>query len=213
MTDTTQDAAAQDTTAAAAGDGQSEASVLTPEAQQQAPQQEQGQEADAKAEGESTEKADQKQAAPEEYADFTLPEGIEMDADVLTEFKGFAKEHGISQEAAQKLIDMQSGMESKRAEQMQQQAADQAQKWLGDLKADKEFGGDNYDKNVGVALKAVEQFATPELRTLLTDSGLGNHPEMVKVFHRIGKAISDDKLVLGGSQESSSEMSIVDAFK
>ncbi|MEC7472463.1 MAG: hypothetical protein VX946_03765 [Pseudomonadota bacterium] len=61
-------------------------------------------------------------------------------------------------------------------------------------------------------MKAIEKFGSPELRQVLNDSGLGNHPELVKFCHRIGKAISDDSLVLGGTQ-GKDEMTIVDAFK
>ncbi len=222
MTDETQAAAAQDTTAATQADAaQSEGSLLTPGTEATPPaegaQQDAGTQAerDAKAEGEGGEQDDKDKAAgaPEDYADFTVPEGIEMDADVLTQFKGIAKELGISQEDAQKFIDLQAGMESKRTEALQQALADQSQQWKDQIKNDKEFGGENYDSNVALAVKTIEAFGSPELRTVLNDSGLGNHPELVKFCHRIGKAISDDKLVMGGTQGGSSEMSIVDAFK
>ena len=49
-----------------------------------------------------------------------------------------------------------------------------------------------------MARKAVEQFGTPELRTLLDESGLGSHPEVVRFFYRAGKAIGDDNFVAAG---------------
>jgi len=219
MTDSTQASGAQDTTAATQAEGgQSEGSVLTPETTTQPDQQGQQQEA-AKPEGEQgggKDKAGQddqgKPEAPAEYADFSLPEGVEMDAEVLTEFKGIAKELGISQEAAQKLIDLQGRLETQRADAIQQALADQSKQWAEQIRSDKDFGGENYDSNVAVAVKAIEQFGSPELRQVLNDSGLGNHPELVKFCHRIGKAISDDSLVLGGTQ-GKDEMTIVDAFK
>ncbi len=209
MADETQASDAQDTTAATQADAaQSESSLLTPGAEKTPPvegtQQEEGaktgDETDAKGEGDETDDKDKAAGAPEEYADFAVPEGVEMDADVLTEFKGIAKELGISQEAAQKLIDLQSSMEAKRADSLQQALADQSQQWMDQVKNDKEFGGENYDSNVALAVKTIEAFGSPELRTVLNDSGLGNHPELVKFCHRIGKAISDDNLVLGGTQ-------------
>lgn len=221
MTDETQAAAAQDTTAATQAEAaQSEGSVLTPgtttnPAQPDPAKAAEGAAGKGESEGKDTE-ADGKPAeagAPAEYADFQLPEGIEIDADVMTEFKGLAKELGITQEAAQKLIDLQSSMEEKRAETLQQMVADQSQQWANQVKNDPEIGGENYDQSVALAVKTIETFGSPELRTLLNDSGLGNHPELVKFCHRIGKAISEDKLVMGGTQNSSGEMSIVDAFK
>lgn len=221
MTDETQAAAAQDTTAATQAEAaQSEGSVLTPgtttnPAQPDPAKAAEGAAGKGESEGKDTE-ADGKPAdagAPEDYGDFSFPEGVEIDADVMTEFKGLAKELGITQEAAQKLIDLQASMEEKRAETLQQMVADQSQQWANQVKNDPEIGGENYDQSVALAVKTIETFGSPELRTLLNDSGLGNHPELVKFCHRIGKAISEDKLVMGGTQNSSGEMSIVDAFK
>ena len=205
MTDETQATAAQDTTAATQAEAtQSDSSLLTPptEGQPPATEQDPGQGADTTAEGEGGEQDDQgkETGAPEEYADFTLAEGIELDADVLTEFKGLAKELGITQDAAQKLIDLQTAMESKRAEAYEQALADQSQQWMNAIKNDPEFGGEQFDDNVALAVKTIETFGSTELRDMLRDSGLGNHPELVKFCHRIGKAISEDGLVMGGTQ-------------
>jgi hypothetical protein len=41
----------------------------------------------------------------------------------------------------------------------------------------------------------VTGFGTPELRTLLNESGLGNHPEVIRMMYRAGKAISEDRFV------------------
>ncbi|WP_313338497.1 hypothetical protein [Stutzerimonas nitrititolerans] len=147
-----------------------------------------------------------------EYTDFAVPDGMEMDAEVLTNFKGIAKELGIPQEAAQKLIDLQASLETKRSAAAEQAQAEQAQQWAAQIKADKELGGENYSKTVETAVKAIEQYGSPELRSLLNETGIGNHPELVKFCHRIGKALSEDGLVMGGTQ-SAREMSIVDAFK
>ncbi|HAR04270.1 MAG TPA: hypothetical protein DCR72_01620 [Pseudomonas sp.] len=128
---------------------------------------------------------------------------MELDTEVLDSFKGIAKELGITQEAAQKLIDLQGQLEAKRAVAQQQQLAEQAQQWADAVKADKEIGGENYDKSVATAVKAIEQFGSPELRNLLSETGIGNHPELVKFCHRIGKALSEDNLVMGGNQKPS----------
>lgn len=201
---------AQDTPAAPASPAQSDGSLLTPPAQ---PATEATAPEAAKPENEAAKPEDAKPAALDEYADFTLADGMEMNQEVLADFKGMAKELGLTQEAAQKLIDLQSRMTSLQSEQTQQALAAQSQAWAKAIREDAEFGGENYEKNVGIAVKAVERFASPELRSLLNDSGLGNHPELVKLFHRIGSAISEDSLVLSGTQASPQEMTIVDAFK
>jgi hypothetical protein len=71
--------------------------------------------------------------------------------------------------------------------------------WVEGARSDKEFGGEKLTENLAVAKRALDTFGTPELRTLLNESGLGNHPEIIRAFFRAGKAISEDKFVTAGS--------------
>ncbi|WP_152622906.1 peptidase [Pseudomonas fluorescens] len=160
------------------------------------------------------EKADEPKGAPEAYGEFKLAEGMELDAEVLGEFTGLAKELNISQEAAQKLIDLQSKIANKQAQEYQAAVEKQKEQWMAAVKNDPELGGENFDKSVASAVKVIQAFGSPELREVLTATGLGNNPEMFKFVHRISQAISEDKLVLPGSQTPApKEMSIIDAFK
>ena len=169
------------------------------------------QEADAAA---TKKEADAKPTgAPEAYTDFTLPEGFGMDTGTLDAFKGLAKELNIPQEAAQKLIDLQTSLVAKQADEYQQAVVAQSQKWAAEVKNDPALGGENYDKSVASAIKVIQSFGDPALTELLNDSGLGNHPALFKFCHRISAAISEDKFVMPGSQSNApKEMTIVDAF-
>jgi len=69
--------------------------------------------------------------------------------------------------------------------------------WTEQARADKEFGGAQLKDNLVIANKALGQFGTPELVSLLKETGLGNHPEIVRAFYRAGKAISEDTFVKG----------------
>jgi len=192
-----------------------EGSVLTPPAPADAPApdatktpEQIQQDADAAA------KLKAETSAPEAYEDFALPEGMEMDADVLGEFKNLAKELNIPQAKAQQLIDFQTQLATKQAEQQQAAVAKQSQDWAASIKNDPEIGGENYDKSVASAIKVIQSFGDPALTELLNTTGLGNHPSLFKFCHRISAAISEDKFVMPGSQtDSPKEMSIIDAFK
>ena len=62
----------------------------------------------AKVDGEGTPAEDKKEApagAPEKYEAFTLPEGYEVDEQLLNEFTPTLKELGLTQAAAQKVMD------------------------------------------------------------------------------------------------------------
>lgn len=133
------------------------------------------------------------EGAPEKY-EFTAPEGKEYDSQVIDTFSAAAKEANLSQDAAQKLLDK---VAPALAERQTQQADALKSQWLEESKSDKEFGGDKIQENLGVAKKALDTFGTPELRKLLEDTGLGNHPEVIRAFYKAGKAISEDTFVGG----------------
>jgi hypothetical protein len=130
---------------------------------------------------------------PEKYI-FTAPEGKEYDPGVLESFSGAAKEAGLTQDAAQKLIDQMAPVLATR--QADQVKAIQTE-WLNASQADKEFGGEKLAENLGVARKALDTFGTPELRKLLDDTGMGSHPEVIRMLYRAGKAMSEDTFVAG----------------
>jgi len=147
---------------------------------------------DKPAEGEKPED-DKPQGAPEEYAEFTLPDGVEFDAELGGDLKTFAKEQNLSQEQAQKLADL-GAKQLQKFQAAQADAVAQAREaWQSEARADKEYGGDKFDESLASAKKAVDAFATPELKTLLNQTGLGNHPELIRFMVRAGKAISEDR--------------------
>lgn len=138
--------------------------------------------------------ADKPQGAPEKY-EFKPPEGREFDAAVLEQFSEVARELNLPQEAAQKVIDkIAPALAEKQARLVEEVRAG----WVEGAKADKEFGGEKLAENLAVAKKALEAFGSPELKTLLNETGLGNHPELIRAFYRAGKQISEDRFVPGG---------------
>ena len=129
---------------------------------------------------------------PESYA-FEMPDGVELDKAAAEEFSAVAKELKLDQATAQKVADVAVKMQQRQAETHQKQV----EQWTAQTKADKEIGGEKLDENLAVARKAIDAFGTPELKTLLNGTGLGNHPEIVKAFYKAGKAISEDRFVPG----------------
>lgn len=210
------------TPAADAPPAPAEGSLLTPPAPAAAPApdapktpEQIQQEADAAKDKEGGKDADGKDkptGAPEAYEDFTLPEGMEMDADVLGEFKNLAKELNIPQAKAQQLIDFQTQLATKQAEAYQAAVTKQAQDWAASIKNDPEIGGENYDKSVASAIKVIQSFGDPALTELLNTTGLGNNPALFKFCHRISAAISEDKFVLPGSQTTTGRKSNEEVF-
>ena len=138
---------------------------------------------------------------PEKY-EFTMPEGVTLDPGVESAFSEVAKELSLSQESAQKVMGTMAPVIAKI---QQEQHVALVESWKQELKGDKEIGGDKLSENLGIANKAYTRFGSPKLVALLQESGLSEHPEVVRAFFKIGKSISEDTFVAGsvGSTPSS----------
>ena len=118
------------------------------------------------------------------YADFRLPDHAGIDDEVGGRFKALAKDLGLHPEGAQRIVDLYSAANRRLHDGWRTQTAN-----------DRELGGYNLDRNVATAARAIDTFGTPALRKALNDTGAGNHPEVVRFFYRVGKALSEDGLI------------------
>ena len=143
----------------------------------------------------------QPQPTAEPDYSFEMPEGIELDKSGVEEFTAIAKELNLPADAAKKLVDL----EVKRVQAQQQAHSALVESWAEQVKADKELGGEKLQENLAVARKAIDEFGSPELKELLNSTGLGNHPEVVKLAFKIGKAISEDGFVRGQPKAAATE--------
>ncbi|HBM2772467.1 peptidase [Enterobacter hormaechei] len=152
------------------------------------------------------EKEQKQEGAPEKY-EFKPAEGQELDTAALEQFEPIARELNLTNEQAQKMVDLYG---TKIMPMVQKQQAEAWQKqtegWAETVKADKEIGGDKLTANLSAAQRALEQFGDPELKEYLDSTGLGNHPALVKAFIKVGKAMSEDKVVTGGHESGGSDL-------
>lgn len=153
-------------------------------------------------------KTDDAAAKPAEPAkevvyEFKLPEGVDLKGEALDELKTTAKELGLTPEQAQRVADLGAKQAQGFAAQLIEQQKSLTTQWANETTTDKEIGGDALPENLGVAKKALDAFGSPALKTLLNQSGLGNHPEIVRFMVKAGKAISEDgKLVTGSAAQA-----------
>lgn len=167
-----------------------------------------GAEGDKPQEEKPDDKEQKPEGAPEKY-EFKPAEGQELDTAALEQFEPIARELNLTNEQAQKMVDLYG---TKIMPMVQQQQVEAWQKtteqWAADVKADKEIGGDKLTSNLSAAQRALAQFGTPELKEYLEGTGLGNHPELVKAFVKVGKAMSEDGMVTGkeSGQRSAAEV-------
>lgn len=140
-----------------------------------------------------------KVGAPETYADFKLPDGVTLDKAAMETFLPVAKELGLTQDAAQKLVDIQTKMVGEANARQTAEWKTLQDGWVNSAKTDKEFGGKDFDANIGLAKKALEKFGTPELSAALDATGFGNHPELIRMLVRAGKGMSEAEIHAGNA--------------
>ena len=157
-----------------------------------------------------TSESETPEGAPEKY-EFNAkvadaPE--ELDPEVITAFGEVAKDLNLPQEAAQKVLDKVAPViQAKQAKVLEEVKAG----WVSDSQADEEFGGENLNDNLEVAKSALNAFGNQALKSLLVETGFGNHPEIIRFMYKAGKAISEDSYV-GNSQGANAKGGIPKDF-
>lgn len=178
------------------GDGKQDAGNQQ-QTQQPAADEGKGEGEGQQAKGEGDDKGKTPEGAPESYEDFTTPDDIKLDAELATELKTLAKELNLPQSQAQKVADLGAKLAQKMQANQAEVLKAAREQWATEVRADKEIGGEAFEANLATAKKAVDQFVSPELKTMLNETGLGNHPELIRTFVKIGKAIKEDGFVGG----------------
>ncbi len=152
----------------------------------------------------------QARVVPETY-DLKLPDGSPLNAKAIEEVSAFAKEKKLTQDEAQAVLERESARLASYVDAERETLAQKQKEWVETIKNDKELGGEGMNKTIEMAKRVVDRYGSDSLKKALNDSGLGNHPELVRFVSRIGKAMSEDQLVLPGSQ-STGKKSMEDIF-
>lgn len=155
--------------------------------------------AEKKASKEAADAAAAKGKAPETYT-LKAPENSPLSQAHLDEISTFAKEKKLSNEAAQMLVERESKAVASFKETQQTDFETKKTQWLEDSKNDKQFGGDKFKESAELAHRVIERYASPSLKEHLKETGLGNHPELVRFVVDLGKEMSEDKLIIPGGQ-------------
>ena len=128
----------------------------------------------------------------------TSPESYVLD---LPDYQGSPEDLAFVTEMAQ-----QSGLPAKEASEFLRRSEiyqtilqeKTAEAWQEACRTDPEFGGAQFDANLAVAKRGYNMFASDGLKSLLEQTGYGNHPEVLRLFHKIGKMMGEDNIVGGG---------------
>lgn len=124
---------------------------------------------------------------------------FDLDDELLQKFKPVAQKLRLSQESVEALMEIALEMSKK---QRAIYEVDEEQKLKDDIsKYDRMFKEDSelpslYSKDSKVYMKyaneAYSEFCTPKLKEFFEKTGLNYHPEIIKLFHKIGELSASD---------------------
>lgn len=122
---------------------------------------------------------------------------VALDAALVEQATPIFKQLGFSNEQAQGVAQFYAENVLPGVSQVVQQQtlellgiADMGQ-WAAQIKADKEIGGADYAKNLTLIAAGRDHFASKELVALMETTRLGNHPEVARLFLKLGKTLSE----------------------
>lgn len=166
-------------------------------------------------------------AQPINY-EFNLPDDYQFSEGERESIIEFARENNLSVEAAQELVDYNVSVSeftiNAMNEQFEQEREAQALEWQNEIINDPVLGGDNLERTISAANRAVDSLGreiravengkpviengrevyTNDFRDMLESSGLANHPVMIRALSQLGGFMAEGRIVhgnMGGSEK------------
>ncbi len=146
--------------------------------------------------------------SPESYdfKDIQLPEGFEFDNELASKFAPIGKELNLSQQSANKLVNLYIQAQQSNAAKFSEQFAEYKKQesnatllnYEALLNKDVEIGGGDATKMnayLDVADKGYSKFASPELMQILQETHLDYHPAVIKHFHALAALTGNDSVM------------------
>ncbi|XGC82037.1 hypothetical protein ACES2L_06010 [Bdellovibrio bacteriovorus] len=130
--------------------------------------------------------------------DLKFPEGSGLPKDHTQKVIDFAKENGLTPAQAQKILDRDNAYIADSQKAAKANLDNQIGAWEKQIQEDTVLGGEKFAQNMEVAKRGFEKVATPELKKILNESGYGSHPEVVRLFYKLGLESSEDSFQRGG---------------
>ncbi len=134
---------------------------------------------------------------PEKY-ELSL-EGMTLDAGLVEAADPVLRELGLSNDQANSLLPIAQQIQQRTTDALVQQLADagaaQKREWFDAFAADPEIGGANRQQSEHLAARGLDALGFTKdhpFRTALTESGFGNHPDMIRAFRAIGQMVGED---------------------
>ena len=143
-----------------------------------------------------------KEAVPETYEPFKVPDGFTLDEEVAKEAGALFKERGMTQEQAQKFVDFYVAKTNEAVNAPYEFWRQTQQDWIKQVRSDP-FLGPRLNQVTNTISKAIDLVAkdNPKLaegfRQVMDFTGAGNHPQFIRMFYEIASRLTEGGYVQG----------------
>ena len=140
--------------------------------------------------------------APDRY-DFKVPEGQKLNDKLLESATPIFKELGLTQEAAQKLVDLYAANSAASAEATTKLVNDMREGWRSDIAKDPDMGPklDAIKADIGRAKSVIFENDPKGLAAFneaMDLTGAGDHPAIAKAWWKMAQRVNEGTAVRGG---------------
>jgi hypothetical protein len=134
---------------------------------------------------------------------------VAIDNALLETATPILKELKLTNEQANKVAALVPKVQERLIQQQNDAFAETRTQWAKQAQEDPEIGGKNWKSTQSLAAKALDHFVGPaaddkgnknEFRQLLDDTGLGNHPAMIRFCRKVGEGLAEDGTLARGSE-------------
>lgn len=136
-----------------------------------------------------------------DYSKYSSLDEFAWDDDLMNKFSPLAQKLNLSQESLENLLDLALEMSKKQKalyeKDEQTRYNDDVVKFNNLLNQDNELPKVNsleMKNYLNIANGAYSDFVSPKLKNIFEKTGLVYHPELIKMFHKIGELSQEDNL-------------------
>lgn len=133
------------------------------------------------------------------YTELKVPEGLTVDAGLLTKFKEASLDGALAPDKAQGLLDLyHTALQT--AQSASKTAAEiEVARWTTETNALPEFTGATRRTSEVALGRAFDEYGSPELDTFLATTGVGNNPHLVKYILKLALALDEGRPAPSGT--------------
>lgn len=147
------------------------------------------------------EEGPEEKGAPEKYEDFKVPEGFTLDEEVAKDAGALFKKHGLSQTAAQELVDFYVKQTKEAFDAPFNAYQDKRQEWRDQINSDPEIGGSRLNGVKASIGKLINSFGSNKVaegfREAMDYTGAGDNPDVVRGLYALSRLLTEGGAVRG----------------